>query len=117
MKPAFDPNDPQALEAALADLASDEVALSPAFRDQLQQDAARVLAPAPARPFARFMEWVGFAGLPVAALAGAWLGIMNPSFVLQSTPWDTSSTLDQLEEDTLFEDVFGSGWVSLEDTE
>lgn len=117
MKQTFDPNDPAALEAALADLADDEVALRPAFRDQLLADAAQVTAPAPSRPWARVVEWFGLAGLPAAALAGAWLGVANPTLILQANPWDASALVEVDEDDALLADIFGESWVSLEDVE
>lgn len=123
MKETFDPNDPKALEAALADLAQDEVALSPDFRSRLLSDAARVTRPRPVGGMAWFRDWIGFAGLPAAAVMGAWLGIVNPSLVLEVTPWqsgDTSGAVDVdtgTEDNTLIVEVFGGAWVPLEDEE
>lgn len=117
MKPMFDPTDPKALEAALADLAGEEVALDPSFRATLVADAARVTAPPPARPWAKLAEWLGLAGLPAAALAGAWLGIANPALVMQVSPWDSTLSASDVEDEAFLDEVFGGSWVSLEDTQ
>lgn len=105
--------DPDQIEALLADMENDTAPLSDTLRSAILADAAAVAetkAPAATVPWWRRTSlWGGALGVPLAALCGLWLGIAQPSLVLQAVP-GLDVAVDETTDDTLFDDLYGSSW-------
>ena len=104
------PTDDDWIEAELAALARDDAPLEAPFRARLLADAPRSVRRRWHVPLPRL---AGLAGLPAATLAGLWIGLAQPDMVIGLVPGPAVADDALLGE--VFGEVFGTGWIDLED--
>ena len=100
------PTDDDWIEAELAASARDDAPLEDAFRARLLADAPRPVRRRWRLPLPRL---AGLAGLPAATLAGLWIGLAQPDVVMVLVAGSAVA------DDALLGEVFGTGWIELED--
>ncbi len=95
------------IEAMLRGMAADEAPLPPGLRAAIVADAGEVAA---ARTGPRRWRWLAgwgpVVGAPAAALCGLWLGIAQPTLVLEAIPGIDATEAG----DALLSDIYGSDW-------
>ncbi|MEL6585295.1 MAG: dihydroorotate dehydrogenase [Pseudomonadota bacterium] len=110
--------DDRDIDRLLAEMAQDEAPVPTALRTAIVEDAVSVAAPVGPATQGGLLRWLsgwgGAMGVPVAAMAGLWIGIAQPSAVLLAVPGLTEGAAVPTEADLVLAEVFGDNWEALE---